>query len=242
MAAIQKTTKTHAHSSTGNSERNAIQAIAEVAEKYQHRALFATQFSPEDQVLAHLIFHHKLPVRVFTYDGGYDFEILIRSVDAFKGNIEVSFQQARLAADDFAERHPETVIQYESNPASAPLTHILRGLHVSVSSQRWQQLLATQANVLPFEWDETNQRAVFYPLFDWTEKDIWAYIEYHNLPVDAKKPHFAPEAVGSRLSIWRNALQLIKTKQQGSSTKKAGYFPAIFQSPGVRPPIFGLLE
>ncbi len=99
----------------------ATRALSSFSDQYSGRALFNTRFSPEDQVVAHLIFRNKLPFRVFTSCGADQHDILVRSVDFFNSSIEVSFQQARLAAAEFATRHPEIVREYEQNPTTAPL-------------------------------------------------------------------------------------------------------------------------
>ena len=224
----------------------AVQELASLAAKYPGRTLVATRFSPEDQILAHLIFRNALPIRVFTYSGADQYDILIRSVDFFKGNIEVSFRQARLAAAEFAECHPEVVQEYEKKPATAPLIQVLQGHHLLVSSQRKNQLLENQSNPVQFEWDESKQRAVFYPLFDWTEKQVQAYIQQHDIPhlpaptVPAPKPALATQPMSSP---WRGVLQLLAPKRPADANlKKAASVTDLFRSHSPKQALFGLME
>lgn len=156
--------------------------LASLVETYPGRALFATRFSPEEQVLAHLVFGNALPVRVFTFTGAVHNDLLLRSVDFFGGNIELSFRQARQAAAEFDARHPELLAAYEKNPAIAPLDYVLGNHHLLISARRKNQLAAIRPNPSRLEWDETKQRAIYHPLFDWTEAQIQAYLRYFGIP------------------------------------------------------------
>lgn len=224
-----------------------VQELAALTVKYPGRTLFATWFSSEDQIVAHLVFGNALPIRVFTRSGADQYDILIRSVDFFKGNIEVSFQQARLAAAEFAERHPEIVREYEKNPATAPLVQVLQGHHLLISSRRKDQLLEKQPNPVQFEWDEAKQRAVFYPLFDWTEKQVQAYIQQHDIPhlpaplLPASKRASATQPTPSP---WRSVWQLLALKHPATepNLKKAASVIDLFRSHSPKQALLGLME
>ncbi len=229
------------HTTTVHFQHRSFAAASELssfASKYPGRALFATRFSPEDQVVAHLIFQNKLPLRVFTYSGGDQHDILVRSVDFFQRSIEVSFQQARLATAAFAARHPEVVAQYEQNPAIAPLAQILQGHHLLISSRRKNELSSRTA----LEWDEKNQRAIFYPLFDWTEQQVQAYLAYYQIPQIAASPAPVPVAAPSVFSVWVNALQLRLNQRRTAVREKLDISPDAFPFSRPKQAFFGLSE
>lgn len=193
--------------------------LAAVASRYPGRALFATRFSPEDQLVAHLIFKNALPVRVFAYAESAPHDILMRSVDFFQGNIEVSTRQARLAAAAFAAKHPEAALAYEQRPATAPLLQLLSGHHVLISSLRKDQLPATATPPVPFEWDEANQRAIFYPLFDWTAKQVQTYLWGYDIPYLRASEVPVQKPIWANPSVWNRALQLIRPKAGNANPK-----------------------
>ncbi|MCD9229727.1 phosphoadenylyl-sulfate reductase [Ralstonia pseudosolanacearum] len=65
-----------------------------------------------------------------------------------------------------------------------PLNRALRDADAWLSGQRREQAV-TRAD-LPFvEEDDTRGIAKYNPLFDWTEAEVWAYLERHAVPVNA---------------------------------------------------------
>jgi phosphoadenosine phosphosulfate reductase len=221
-------------------------SLASTIGKHKGRALFSTRFSLEDQVLAHLIFKSKLPIRVFTFSGADQYDILIRSVEFFKANIEISFQQARLAAASFAERHPEVVSEYEDSPSTAPLSHLLLGNHLLISSRRKDQLLAMDINPIQFEWDKNSKRAIFYPLFDWTAEQVQAYIEQAGIPHIGgaiQRTAKGAEAPSEALPFWDTFLRWITPRRQSSTAKNAGHITTEwYRAESHKQAVFGLLE
>ncbi|MEZ4892144.1 MAG: phosphoadenosine phosphosulfate reductase family protein [Saprospiraceae bacterium] len=69
------------------------EAIAALCDSFAGRVVFSTSFGQEDQVLSHLIFSHKLPVRVFTLDTGRLFEetyeVFAKTIDRYQTKIDV---------------------------------------------------------------------------------------------------------------------------------------------------------
>lgn len=211
--------------------------------KYPGRALFGTRFSAEDQVLSHLIFRNALPVRVFTTTDARRHEILIRSVDFFGGNIEVLFQQAILAAAEWEARHPERKFDIEQNPATAPLARVLKGHHILISSRRKDQLSPAEAAAGPLSWDENNQRAIYYPLFDWSEDRANNYIrqfEIPHLPAPAS-PVAASEPAEAAAPAHNTTLQSYFQQRKKAVLNKVNQ---VADEWSLRPkqPLFGLLE
>lgn len=178
--------------------------LAVLTERYPGRVLFSTGFTPAEQVVAHLIFKHQLQIRVYTSSGNGRGDILFRSVDFFNGVIEVYFQQGQVAAGEWAGRHPELAEAAATNPAAAPLGLVLRGRHLLVTGLRRQDLLAAGVPApVPFEWDQARQRAVFHPLFNWSDEAVEDYVRRHALPcLPAPVPAAPIPAAAADTPLW----------------------------------------
>ncbi|MBN8682558.1 MAG: hypothetical protein J0L99_07890 [Chitinophagales bacterium] len=142
---------------------------------YPGRTVFATQFTAEDQVLSHLIFNSKLPVRVISHATAAQNEILLRSIDFFNAVIELSFAQVRQSVSAWIGREPEHATRVlAEKPSVAPISLVLQGHHLLISSNR--------NSAGSWEWDESRQRAVYYPLQGWTEQQVSGYLAYYGIP------------------------------------------------------------
>lgn len=142
---------------------------------YPGRTIFATRFTPEDQVLSHLIFNSKLPIRVVSHATASQNDILLRSIDFFNAVIELSFAQVRQSVSAWIGRESEVANRIlAEQPSVAPLSLVLEGHHLLISSDRNRES--------SWEWDESRQRAVYYPLQGWTEQQVQAYLAEYGIP------------------------------------------------------------
>jgi phosphoadenosine phosphosulfate reductase len=158
-------------------DMNTVEALRLIADQFAGRALLETNFSPEDQVLTHLIFQYDIPIRVFTRSGRHEYEILKETVDRYGKAIEVSFLQAELATQTFADNNREQIAAWENKPAIAPLSYVLQHKHVLLSSLRNERVAAA-----PLTWDDVQEKFVFSPLIYWTNNQIYAYILENDIP------------------------------------------------------------
>lgn len=156
---------------------NTVEALRMVAAHFPGRAVFETNFSPEDQVITHLIFEYNIPIRVFTRSSRHEYDILKGTIDHYGKAIEISFLQAEQASKTFAENHPEQVAAWNEQPHIAPLSYVLENKHVTISSARNEHA----ANA-PLQWDEAQEKFVFSPLIYWTDNQIFAYILDNHIP------------------------------------------------------------
>ena len=175
----------HLNNKTSNSTRisvdeNTVEALRLIAGQFPGRAVFETTFSPEDQVLTHLIFEYNIPVRVFARSGKHPYEILRETVDHYGKAIEISFLQSEQYTRSFADQNPEQVAAWETNPRIAPLNYVLESKHVALSSRRKEPLESA-----PLSWDEAREKFVFSPLIYWTDNQIYAYILDNEIPHSA---------------------------------------------------------
>ena len=65
-----------------------------------------------------------------------------------------------------------------------PLNRAISGADAWLTGQRREQSATREE--LPFEeFDRNHQIAKFNPIYDWHEVDVWAYVEAHQVPVNA---------------------------------------------------------
>lgn len=184
-------------------DENTVEALRLIAKQFPGRALFETNFSPEHQVLTHLIFENDIPIRVFTRTGRDQYEILKDTVDQYGKAIEISFAQAERYTQSFADNNLEQVAVWEAKPEIAPLNFILQHKHVSLSSSRKELLEAA-----PLKWDEAQERYIFSPLIYWTDKQIYAYILDNEIPHAAGSvPALQEAAAESSVSGWSGSFR-----------------------------------
>lgn len=160
---------------------NALEALNMLADHFPGSAIFPTNFTPEDQVVAHLIFNNNLRIRAFSHAGGEHFGILRQTVERYGVSIEVPFYQSDRASGSLPLWHPKYEISRDAYPESGLLGHLLRGKHVIITSLRQDQL-KDRSHASPFEWDASRQKFRFHPLFYWTARDIQNYIRTHDIP------------------------------------------------------------
>lgn len=185
----------------------AVQQLSDLALQYPGKTVFITRFTPEDQLLTHLIVEHAPPVRVVADSESAPYDILMRSVDFFKGSIELSTRQSRQAAHDFEARYPSVAQAYAERPAIRPLVQVLSGHHLLVSAVR------KDGAQLPLLWDEARQRAVVHPLFNWTDRQVWSYLQAFGIPTQQRPPEHVFRTAAAP-SVWRLAAGLLKSKKK----------------------------
>lgn len=238
MSAIHKTSNNPESRFFAQAGLDLAKELALLAGRHPGRSLFATRFSPEDQIVAHLIFKYDLPVRVFTFSGAEHHDILIRSVDSFRGTIEVSFHQARQAAAEFTAKYPEIQQEYEKNPGTAPLGYVLQGHHLLITGQRKQHLAASYTNPASLEWDEAGGRAVFHPLYYWTDEQVSDYIRQNNIP---HYPEQIAVPAAAAVPPQDHTLRILSSKRTGDIAVKSKPVADVFNAWKGRQ-FFGLLE
>ncbi len=63
-----------------------------------------------------------------------------------------------------------------------PLKRAINGLDAWITGLRKDQSV-TRNHLQIVEWDETNELLKINPLINWTEQDVWDYINLNNIPV-----------------------------------------------------------
>ena len=154
----------------------------------------ASSFGVEDQVLTHTLVSVNPRAKVFTLDTGrlfpetYDVMQSVRDTYGIKVDVfspDADDVRALVKADG-----PNLFYQsVEKRKACCfvrkvkPLKKALAGLGAWMTGLRRGQGVSRQ-EVAPVQWDADNGLYKISPLYDWTEDDVWRYVQEHNVPVN----------------------------------------------------------
>ncbi|MBP6117232.1 MAG: phosphoadenylyl-sulfate reductase [Neisseriaceae bacterium] len=155
----------------------------------------ASSLAAEDMVLTDAIARQRLPITVFTLATGKlhaeTLALLPQISQRYGLEVNTIAPDPATAAAYEAEHGP--LAFYESVALRQrcchirkiePLNRALVGADAWLTGQRQAQSI-TRAE-LPFhEADEARQMHKFNPLFDWSEADVWAYIQHFDVPSNA---------------------------------------------------------
>ena len=159
------------------------------------RPAFSTSFGAEDMVLLDLIVRTGLPIDIFTLDTGRlpeETHALMREVEARYGRVfELCFPQAqavhRLVAEQGSNGFLDSVSARRACCAARkvePLQRALAGRGAWVTGQRAAQSV-TRAGLQAIDPESTQELLKVNPLHDWSEAEVWAYLQRHRVPVNA---------------------------------------------------------
>jgi len=173
----------------GLSETAAIQYLTE---QFPGAVAFSTSFGQEDQVLADMIWRHKLPVRVFTLDTGRLFQETYELMDLtrarYKQPFETYFPETAAVEKLVAEKGFNSFYDSVENRKECcfirkvvPLNRALQGVKVWITGLRAEQSENRHA-LEALEWDETRGLYKFNPLVHWTYEEMLAYLDKNNVP------------------------------------------------------------
>ena len=160
-----------------------------MVERFHPRLAVACSFQKEASVVLDLLLKIAPDARVFTLDTHVLFPEtyeLWRELERRYGiRIEVHEgpslgRQAAIHGEALWERNPDLCCSIRK---IAPLTEALSGLDGWVTGVRRDQS-PTRAATPKLGWDERHELWKASPLADWTDGDVWAYIEERELPVN----------------------------------------------------------
>jgi phosphoadenosine phosphosulfate reductase len=156
---------------------SAEEVIAYTVERFHPRLTTACSFQKEESVLVHMLMQACPDARIFTIDTGVLFpetlETWKRFEDRFGVGIEVVDARSRDA--------PWTLTRCCSETKVDALERALDGVDAWITGIRREQA-STRAQAGKLELDEARGIWKVNPLAEWTEKDLWRYIQKHSLP------------------------------------------------------------
>jgi phosphoadenosine phosphosulfate reductase len=162
--------------------RDLAQETLQLAVGRHHPSLvMACSFQKEESVLIDMLMAIEPGARVFTIDTG----VLFPETYATWRAVE---QRYGLRVEVMDATPPNGTPWSAANCCGArkvdALQRALHGVDAWITGIRREQS-PTRAEAEPVEWDEAREVWKFNPLVDWTDKDVWDYVNEHELPYNA---------------------------------------------------------
>ena len=169
-----------------------IEILEYFLKQYKGQIAFASSMGVEDQVITQMMASIDKGAKIFTLDTGRMFpetyEAIERTNARYGISIEVMFPERQQVEAMVKEKGINLFYESIENRKQcchirkmAPLKRALQGLEVWISGLRRSQSV-TRENLELVEWDENNGMIKLNPLIDWTEEQVWTYIEKKNIP------------------------------------------------------------
>lgn len=168
------------------------EALQLLLETYPGKTTFSTSFSFEDQVIAHTILSHSLPISMFTLDTGRLFAetySLWSSINERYHTHIKAYYPDQTAIETFVEANgPNAFYASVDNRKTCchirkvePLKRALAGNAVWITGLRAEHSSARQ-DLRSVEWDAANNVIKYHPILCWTTEEVREYIDRHNIP------------------------------------------------------------
>jgi len=160
--------------------------------KYKGKIAFATSLGAEDQVITHMIANIDPETKIFTLDTGRLFQetynAIERITDRYGLKIEVYFPDQSEVEKMVNDKGINLFYASVDNRKlccnirkTRPLNRALNGMEAWVGGLRRQQSI-TRKNLETVTWDPNFQLIKISPLINWSEQDVWNYIDEHDIP------------------------------------------------------------
>jgi len=172
-----------------------LERVLERAAREHAPATFASSLGAEDMVITDAILRHRLPIEIFTLDTGRlhaDTLALIPEIERRYGCAVRVYRPDPDAVTGYVNGHGRDAF-YESVELRKrcchirkvePLKRALAGKACWITGQRREQSVTRAALALQ-EQDSAFGLIKFNPLVDWTEQEVWQYLEHHAVPFNA---------------------------------------------------------
>ena len=159
-------------------EATAQEIVAFAVERFHPRLTMACSFQKEESVLVHMLAEVEPEGRVFTIDTGVLFPETLKTWRAFEERFALNVE----IVDARGPEGPWTGGEYCCGAAKVDaLERALEGVEAWITGIRRDQA-DTRSAAPKLERDERRGIWKVNPLADWSEKDVWRYINEHDLP------------------------------------------------------------
>lgn len=171
----------------------AEEVLAYFLKEYKGRIAFASSLGAEDQILTHMIMNIDPETKIFTLDTGRLFQetydLIDRTNSRYNMKMEVYFPPAKKVERMVKEKGINLFYESIENRKQCcylrkiePLHRALEGMDAWITGIRKEQSV-TRNDIRLIELDENNHgRIKLNPLVDWTEDQVWEFIEKHKIP------------------------------------------------------------
>ena len=161
---------------------------------FKERIALSTSMGLEDQVLTHMISKIDTKTKFFTLDTGrlfpQTYDLIDLTAKKYKIKIEVFFPDAADVEKMVKEKGINLFYDSIENRKLCchvrkikPLLRATRNLDAWITGLRHEQAV-TRKNLKLVEWDNINKLVKINPLIDWTEQQVWDYVNRYNVPVN----------------------------------------------------------
>ena len=152
----------------------AQEVLAQAVERHHPRLVMACSFQKEESVLIDMLMEIEPQARVFTIDTGVLFpetyDVWRKVEERYGLNVEVQDASGPWSADNCC-----------GDAKVNGLNRALEGAEAWITGIRREQS-PTRADSEHVERDEARGIWKFNPLVDWSEKDVWTYLNERELP------------------------------------------------------------
>ncbi|MBC8320794.1 MAG: phosphoadenylyl-sulfate reductase [Bacteroidetes bacterium] len=166
--------------------------IAFFLKQFPDKVAVSTSLGLEDQVITAITASIDKKVGIFTLDTGRLFpetyDLLDRTFKKYNINIKVYFPNTAEVEKMVNEKGINLFYDSIENRKLCcnlrkivPLSRAMKGLDAWITGLRKDQSI-TRTDMQLVEWDENNKMLKINPLINWTEQDVWDYIEAYNVP------------------------------------------------------------
>ncbi len=159
---------------------------------FEERIALSSSMGPEDQVLTKIATSVYPKTEIFTLDTGRLFpetyDLIDRTSKKYKAPIKVYFPDPKEIEEMVSSKGINLFFDSIENRKLCcslrklkPLSRALQGLDAWITGLRKEQSI-TRNHLQVIEWDDVNNLLKINPLINWTEKDVWDYIDQNNIP------------------------------------------------------------
>jgi len=172
--------------------KTAQELLALALEMLGDQLVLASSLGAEDQVLTHMLTTLTPKPRIFVLDTGrlHDetYEVLHLNMKTYDLTYEIYTPETQELEGFLREKGPNSFYESVENRKRCcqirkthPLKRALAACEGWITGLRQEQS-ANRAEVNVVEWDEAHQKIKLNPLANWTNDQVWAYLNEHNVP------------------------------------------------------------
>jgi phosphoadenosine phosphosulfate reductase len=193
----------YAREAPGHDQRvlQALRVLQEGAAAYPGAIVQATSLGAEDMVVTDLIARHRLPIAVATLDTGMLHAETLELLPAIRARYGMDVERWAPRTESvvhFVNTHGERAMYASIELRKAccglrklePLGRMLAARSAWVTGLRREQ--SGHRGTLETRQRDDAGRVKLNPLADWSQADVWHYIERHAVPYNALHDRFYP--------------------------------------------------
>jgi len=172
--------------------KSAQEIISFFVEKMGDKITFGTSLGAEDQVITQMLAESKMSFKIFTLDTARlfaeSYELIDRTNKRYDIKIDIFFPDYKEVEEMVADKGINLFFDSIDNRHLCcqirklnPLKRALVGREAWFTGLRKSQSV-TRVDMQIVEWDENSAMLKVNPLIDWSEDDVWNYIEKQGIP------------------------------------------------------------